>query len=665
MKRSILLLTVVLTSLSLWAVYPDKVKQQSSQEPNIAYGWNFEFFGGAGISRYAFHQLGTSYTSAHTTNRIAYPAIDAGIGINYYFLPWLGFGTGAELSTYMNRSTISTAWTQDGIDVYGERYTLTAKPTKLTEHQQIYMLEVPLLFKFRARPGVAGFTGSLGVKLGMPLYNRYNLATGGQISNEVYYPYYDLTMRNVPNVIEDVVVPAQTGMLAKTALRQFNFAAYAELGLLVRVHQRVELAITAYGNYYVTDVLQTHAATALGFDNLPNTGAYPAPYTTSYDGVLLTNEVQTLHPWSVGLKLGVQINANRTQAQRNYDREQKQLRKEQRDKEKEKRALDKQKRKEELAKEKARKKAQREADRKAREKAKKQQKKKDKAQKPEPKPKEQPKPQPKPTPTPPPVVETPVVVAPIVIVPPTDSLGSREDAIRRIREIADEYDIDICVVFCDRHDTIYVLPESKPQPDPIVQLLDVELRKSVIYFELDKTTPIIEPADVLERVADILRRHPEMRIHVNGHACKLGKAEYNQRLALRRAKAVAAKLRQLGVADNQMIIASMGEKVPYRYNGHHQLSKDRRVEIVPETRKTEIVRPGSRLAQIARRHYGNPEYWVFIYEANRDQITNPSDLIQGIELEIPDLTERLKDLSEEQIESEILRIKQEAKKQNN
>ena len=128
---------------------------------------------------------------------------------------------------------------------------------------------------------------------------------------------------------------------------------------------------------------------------------------------------------------------------------------------------------------------------------------------------------------------------------------------------------------------------------------------------------------------------------MNGHACKLGKPEHNKRLSLRRAKAVAAKLRELGVHDDQMIIAHMGSDIPYRYNGRHQLAKDRRVEIIPTYRTTEVVRPGSRLAQIARRHYGNPDYWVYIYEANKDQIVNPSELPAGIELIIPDLSEIL------------------------
>ena len=57
---------------------------------------------------------------------------------------------------------------------------------------------------------------------------------------------------------------------------------------------------------------------------------------------------------------------------------------------------------------------------------------------------------------------------------------------------------------------------------------------------------------------------------------------------------------------------------------------------------TEVVKRGTTLAQIARRHYGETDYWVFIYEANRDRISDPGDLEVGTELVIPDLNERLK-----------------------
>ena len=371
----------------------------------------------------------------------------------------------------------------------------------------------------------------------------------------------------------------------------------------IRVHQRVELAISAFGTYYVNDVLDTHGTKALGFSDLTtDAGKYPMPYTTTYNGVLRTNEVESLHPWAAGLKFTVQVNANRTKAQREYDKEQKRLRKQQKEAEQEQ-----------------------------------------------------------------PSSSTVVVVEDVPTeeveeIPEEIVLDPREEVIRRILELADSAGIDLCETFCYIHDTIYI-GDAEPTPvireDPVAKQLDDMLAKAVIFFDLDKAIPILEPEDILIRIAEILRNHPDQKIHVNGHACKLGKPDYNKRLALRRAKAVAKELEELGVRDDQMIIASLGDDVPYRYNGHHQLSKDRRVEIVPTYRTTEIVRPGSRLAQIARRHYGNPDFWVFIYEANRDQITDPSNLPVGIEIEIPNLSERLKGMNETEAAQEAQRLKEE------
>lgn len=605
MRKTILFAFVLLATASLSAKqYPDSVRQASAEEPNIAYGWNFEFAGGIGLGSYTYKQIGSSFASPHITNKVNFPTGNACIGINYYFVPWMGIGTGAQFSTYTNNAAANKPWIETTYDKYGttpsSQYTITSTPNKINELQNLYMVEIPMVLKFRARPGVLGFTGTVGAKLGIPVYNDYRLADGGMFYNEVYYPYFELTMHDVPNVVENINIPSPgQGSLAPSALKLLNWAAYAEVGMLIRVHQRVELSITAFGTYYFTDVLQDHGTKALGFADGTTTGAYPMPYTTAYNGVLRTNEVQSLHPWSAGIKFGIQINANRTKAQRDYDREQRRLRKMKKEEE----------------------------------------------------------PQPEPV-----VEEVAEVVEEPVVEEVVEVIDPREEAIRRIREIADSNGIDICATFCQIHDTIYLYRDPEPTPvikeDTIAKILDDELKKAVIYFDLDKAVPILEPADILVRIAEILKRHPDQKIHVNGHACKLGKPDYNKRLSLRRAQAVANQLRDLGVSDNQMIIASLGDDIPFRYNGQHQLSKDRRVEIVPTYRTTEVVRPGSRLAQIARRHYGNPDFWVFIYEANRDQIKDPSDLPVGIEIEVPNLSERLKGMTETQAAEEARKLKE-------
>ena len=51
----------------------------------------------------------------------------------------------------------------------------------------------------------------------------------------------------------------------------------------------------------------------------------------------------------------------------------------------------------------------------------------------------------------------------------------------------------------------------------------------------------------------------------------------------------------------------------------------------------ETVQEGSRLAQIARRYYGDPDKWTVIYEANKNVIKDPNNLKAGTKLQIPRL----------------------------
>ncbi len=74
---------------------------------------------------------------------------------------------------------------------------------------------------------------------------------------------------------------------------------------------------------------------------------------------------------------------------------------------------------------------------------------------------------------------------------------------------------------------------------------------------------------------------------------------------------------------------------------------------------TERVRNGSRLAQIARRHYGEDkmDLWVYIYDANKDIIDNPNAIKVGTELRVPRLTEQQMDLTNPDTQAQIEQLK--------
>lgn len=235
-----------------------------------------------------------------------------------------------------------------------------------------------------------------------------------------------------------------------------------------------------------------------------------------------------------------------------------------------------------------------------------------------------------------------------------------------------------------QHDTIYIcdtiyrdlLPTEMavvpdiPQPEATAtvsgqQRLDDLLKRAVIWFRFDSYEPIVEPSYLLDSVRAMLHAHRDVAIQINGHACKIGHDEYNQRLAMSRAEAVQALLQKMGVDARQMRVASFGANYPFHYSGEHLLRYDRRVEIVPITMREmdyywgrmpqpaagrapiydkydsfqseEELKPGMSLAQLARKHYGITEFWVYIYEANADRIKNPNRLPDGLTIMIPRL----------------------------
>ena len=106
------------------------------------------------------------------------------------------------------------------------------------------------------------------------------------------------------------------------------------------------------------------------------------------------------------------------------------------------------------------------------------------------------------------------------------------------------------------------------------------MEKSIIWFDLDKTIPKLDPPEMIDEIAAILVQYPEQKVEINGHTCDLGGKAYNERLSLRRAKAVYQLLLKRGVRPEQMKIQAFASSEPY-YSKSHDRYLDRRVEIVP------------------------------------------------------------------------------------
>jgi hypothetical protein len=60
---------------------------------------------------------------------------------------------------------------------------------------------------------------------------------------------------------------------------------------------------------------------------------------------------------------------------------------------------------------------------------------------------------------------------------------------------------------------------------------------------------------------------------------------------------------------------------------------------------SEQINAGSRLTIMSKKYYGTKDFWVYIYEANKERIQNPDNIEMGTLIRIPKVDPRLIDAS--------------------
>ncbi len=118
-------------------------------------------------------------------------------------------------------------------------------------------------------------------------------------------------------------------------------------------------------------------------------------------------------------------------------------------------------------------------------------------------------------------------------------------------------------------------PEAPPEP------IRIQVPRN-IHFALDKSFISDESAQVLDRVAEVLKQYPFIVIELQGHTDPRASDAYNQALGNRRALSTRNYLLRKGIAPERMTIRSFGEsqrKVP---GGTDVVdyARDRRTEII-------------------------------------------------------------------------------------
>ncbi|MFL1462261.1 OmpA family protein [Roseococcus sp. DSY-14] len=126
---------------------------------------------------------------------------------------------------------------------------------------------------------------------------------------------------------------------------------------------------------------------------------------------------------------------------------------------------------------------------------------------------------------------------------------------------------------------------NAPRPAPVVAVAPAAApapaRTYLVFFDWDRADLTDRARQIIAEAAQNAQRVGSTRIEVSGHADRTGTAQYNQRLSVRRAEAVAAELGRRGIARNQITVQGFGFDRPLVPTAQGvREPQNRRVEIV-------------------------------------------------------------------------------------
>jgi peptidoglycan-associated lipoprotein len=89
-----------------------------------------------------------------------------------------------------------------------------------------------------------------------------------------------------------------------------------------------------------------------------------------------------------------------------------------------------------------------------------------------------------------------------------------------------------------------------------------QLRAVSVFFEFDSALLTTEAKEKLSAVADVLVKHPELKVRIEGNCDERGSEQYNLALGQRRADSAKKYLDNLGVHAPQITAISFGAEKP-------------------------------------------------------------------------------------------------------
>ena len=139
----------------------------------------------------------------------------------------------------------------------------------------------------------------------------------------------------------------------------------------------------------------------------------------------------------------------------------------------------------------------------------------------------------------------------------------------------------LCLVLaaCQCKQVVKQEPPPPPPPAPAPAPVEEKIVLNGIRFDFDKSVIKPEFVPVLDEAVDILKKHADKKVEIQGHTDSIGTEAYNEKLGMRRADAVKMYLVDKGVTAENLTTQSFGESNPVADNDTKEgRAMNRRVE---------------------------------------------------------------------------------------
>jgi len=117
---------------------------------------------------------------------------------------------------------------------------------------------------------------------------------------------------------------------------------------------------------------------------------------------------------------------------------------------------------------------------------------------------------------------------------------------------------------------VELIPEPEPEPAVVEEVVVVEAPEKIVLrginFDFDKSNIKPEFVPVLDEAVEILKKHPDTNIIIEGYTDWIGTEKYNLGLSKRRAASVCKYLVEKGISKNSLKTVGYGEANPIADN---------------------------------------------------------------------------------------------------